>query len=130
MKIRMMMMILAALSSIIGLAIEPCHAQQPNAGRLLEMYDHEMDEEARQLFEFTVSHIQDAFGWANAELRGRKTRPLYCAPPKLALTAPQLINILRKGIIEEPPLANPLSNQPLGFALLVSLQRAFPCPPN
>lgn len=85
-----------------------------------------MDEGARKEFELTVSHMEDAFGWANAALGFRKTPPLFCQPPKLAITGSQLINILRRAIVEEQPLSNPLSNQPL----LVSLQRVFPCLPQ
>jgi hypothetical protein len=91
MKIRVV--IWAALISGIGLAIEPSHAEPPNAGRLLEMYDHELDEGAQKEFELIISYIADGFGWANAELRRRKTPPLYCPPPKMAITAPQLIDI-------------------------------------
>ena len=124
------MVIWAVLISGVGLAIEPSHAEPPNAGRLLEMYDHELDKGAQEEFELIISYIAEGFGWANAELRRRKTPPLYCPPPKLAITAPQLIDILRRAIVEDQPLSNPLSNQALGFALLVSLERAFPCPPK
>jgi hypothetical protein len=120
--------ILTTLISNNGLANEPSQTQPPRAGWLLEAYDHDgMEEGARQLFELSVFEIADAFGWANAELKGRKTSPLYCEPPTQALTAPQLIDLLRKGITNEPPLPHPLSDMPLAFALLVSLQRAYPC---
>ena len=51
---------------------------------------------------------------------------------KLVLTAPQLINILRRTIVEDQRLSisNPLSYFPLGFALLVSLERVFSCLPQ
>jgi hypothetical protein len=79
-------LIFAVLISGIGLAIEPSQAREYNAGQLLEMYDHDgMDEGARQAFELTVLEMADAFGWANTRLRGRKTPPLFCPPPKLAL---------------------------------------------
>ena len=95
------------------------------------MYDHQMDSEARTEAELMVSYIGDAFGWANVELSSRrKTLPLYCPPSKVAITGPQLIDILRRAIAEEPPLPNPLSNQAFGFALLVSLERVFPCVPG
>ena len=130
MKIRFMIGLMVLFPGL-GLGSKPSRAEPIKAGQWLEMYDHQLDPEARKWAELTISDIEDGFGWANAELRSRRnTPPLYCSPPKLALTGPQLIDILRRAIADESPLPNRLSNQLLGFALLISLQRVFPCPPG
>jgi hypothetical protein len=129
MKIRFMI-ILMVLVPGIGLTSKPSRAEEVKAGQFLEMYDQQLGPEARKEAEIIISYIEDGFGWANAELTSRKTPPLYCLPPKLALTGPQLIDILRRAIAEQAPLPNPLSDQLLGLALLVSLERVFPCPPG
>jgi hypothetical protein len=80
------------------------------------------DQEARQEAEFGISMIETGLEWANVEARHR-TQPLFCLPQKLVMTGSQLINVVRRGIEEDRRLAN----LPLGFALLVSLERVFPC---
>jgi hypothetical protein len=102
--------------------IQPSRAES-NADLSLEMYDRG-DQAARETFELGILMIETGFEWANADLQFRKTQQLFCLPGKLAFTSFQLIKILRRGIQEDQRLAK----HPLGFALLVSMKRVFPCP--
>jgi hypothetical protein len=92
---------------------------------MLSLYDHgspAVREEVETLFAAT----ENGMAWANSELtQVRKTKPVYCAPSKLALTGSQLIDIARR----ETEDFQKLGGQAWGLALLVSLQRTFPCPP-
>jgi hypothetical protein len=65
----------------------------------------------------------NGLGWANADL-GNAGRPrLYCEPEKLGITADQSVRILRDRVEEDPKLGT----LPAGFAMLLALQRTFPC---
>ena len=73
-----------------------------------------------------VTAIEHGFGWANTDLKSRKQPQLYCAPMKIALTAEQTADILKRFV-----KANPVAAEfPVGFALLQAMQDAFPCPPK
>jgi len=119
-------LVLAIVASALAFAIKPSGAE-PNATAFLEMYDGG-DQEARQTAEFGISMIEIGLEWANTEAT-RRTQPLFCLPPKLVMTASQLIDVVRRGIEEDRRLGlrYQIANLPLGAALLVSLERVFPC---
>jgi hypothetical protein len=52
-----------------------------------------------------------------------RRRALYCLPDDLTIEPQELMDMLRDAAWDEPRL----SDTPIGFALLVTLQRAFPC---
>jgi hypothetical protein len=66
-------------------------------------------------------------GWANTFLEEhRKEPPLYCVPPKLALTGEQIIDMLRKEIKDKPREAD----LEVGLVMMLLLQEVFPCSPH
>lgn len=77
--------------------------------------------------ETELSGIQKGFIEANAFLAGtRKEPPMYCQPQTLSLTADQLVEMLKRGVKEEPAL----DDSGVAPALLAVMQHTFPCPPN
>jgi hypothetical protein len=75
--------------------------------------------------ETEITGIQKGFTEANAFLKDtRKESPLFCQPEYLSLTADQLVDMLRRGVKEQPAL----DQGDLASALLAVLQHTFPCP--
>jgi hypothetical protein len=65
-----------------------------------------------------------SLSWGNSFLQTAKREPFYCPPPNMSITGDQAMQILKAAVVERPKVAQ----QPLGFALIVELSRAFPCP--
>lgn len=94
------------------------------ANQILKSYS-QGDQSTRQIIEYQMSSFDDAYGWANAELKSRrKQEPLYCPPDKMALTGNQLLDVLRREVKDRPKNGE----FPVAMTLLVALQHVFPCP--
>jgi hypothetical protein len=79
------------------------------AGRIqvndaLEAYDLASPND-RKTWELIFGNTQNGINWANSVLFYRKQQPLYCPPNNFALTAPQVIEMLRELAISKPKLA-------------------------
>lgn len=112
------------LAMISQMALAPLPARaEVSASQILKMYDAGNSSE-RGLIEANLGGLENGFGWANTYLQSqRKQTPLYCLPDKLALKSEQIIDILRRGVREDAKLGN----APFGLAMLIVLQRVFPC---
>lgn len=66
----------------------------------------------------------NGFAWANTYLERHGQTKMFCAPERLAITAQQNADILRRHLIAEPALAT----APAAMALLFAYQATFPCP--
>lgn len=74
-----------------------------------------------------ITGLRDGFAEANSYLTGiRKESPMFCQPENLNLTADQLIDMLRRGVNENPDL----DQSDLASALLAVMQHTFPCHPG
>lgn len=73
-----------------------------------------------------VFAVGEAFLTANAVLENRGQPPLYCQPPKLALTGGGYKAILDSFLEEQKSSPIP-EDTAIELALLKALQRAFPC---
>jgi hypothetical protein len=74
--------------------------------------------------ESQILGMQTGFLQANSFLKkNRKEAPLFCQPETLVLTADQLVDMLRRGVKEQPEL----NDSALSFALLTVMQHTFPC---
>ena len=116
------------ISSVLaGLVLLPMPAHAELTGNeFLKAYDASKQEN-RRLLEVAIGQIENGLGWANSYLAVvRKQRPLYCTPGRLALTNGQIVDILRRETKED----RSIGEQPLGFAIILANQKAFPCPPN
>jgi hypothetical protein len=66
---------------------------------------------------------EDGIGWANVAIRQKGEAPLYCEPSNLAITAEQALDMLRRGATDD----RKLGEVSYGMAMLVVLERVFPC---
>ena len=100
----------------------PALAEEANAATFLAVYDAARPEDKAHLRNF-VEALQNGVAWANAALKFQKQKPLYCEPEKLALTAEQVIDLIRKEV-----QARPSSGMfPWPAVMIRTLQNNFPC---
>ena len=119
-----------AVASIVmmGLWSEPGNAEnaEPSLTEILRDYDNpELSAAQRAMISSNLASIQRSLGWANTALRAQRMRrrALYCLPDNLTIEPRELLDLLRDALWDEPRLGD----RPIGFAVLVTLQRAFPC---
>ena len=119
-----------AFASIVMIAL--CSGQgnaetaEPTLTEILQDYDNpELGIAQRATIASNLKSIERSFGWANTALRAQRKsrRALYCLPDNLTIAPHELIDMLRDALWDQPRLGN----TPIGFALLTTLQRAFPC---
>ena len=99
---------------------------EPSLTEILRDYDNSaLSVAQRMMIVSNLASIEKAFGWANTALRAQRMRrrALYCLPDNLTIEPQELIDMLRDALWDEPRLGD----TPIGFALLVTLQRGFPC---
>lgn len=90
----------------------------------LKLHDEPL---GQSMAETEITGLRDGFTEANAYLTGsRKEAPMFCQPQNLSLTADQLIDMLRRGVDEQPEL----DQSDLASALLAVMRRTFPCQQN
>jgi hypothetical protein len=78
----------------------------------------------RKSIEDVLKAEEDGLSWANAWWANRHhDSVLYCPPKNLALTGPQVLDILRRGVTDDPKLRK----SAYGLAVLIALRRTFPC---
>ena len=96
---------------------------ETDANTLLRSYDAASPTD-KQNIAFAVSQLEYGLAWANGYLKAtRKEAPLYCAPPNMALTGEQILDILRRDVKKTP--SNGII--PYGLAILDALHAVFPC---
>ena len=119
-----------AFASIVmmGLWSGHCNAEsaEPSLAEILRDYDNpELSVAQRAMISSNLVSIERSLGWANTALRAQRMsrRALYCLPDKLTIEPQELIDMLRDALWDEPKLGD----TPIGFAVLITLQRAYPC---
>ncbi|MFA5040076.1 MAG: hypothetical protein WC464_00380 [Bdellovibrionales bacterium] len=97
---------------------------EATANALLQRYDSSTPDE-KQLTEFAVEQTENGIGWANSYLfMVRKEPPIFCPPSNVGVSGSQILEMLRRGIREEPTLGQ----YPFGMAVVLALQKYLPCP--
>ena len=76
------------------------------------------------LYLLTLNGYANGLSWANTYLDEVGQPKLYCAPTRLAITAEQNADILRRYVADVPEAAT----APAGLALLLAYRATFPCP--
>jgi hypothetical protein len=115
-----------ALASIVMMGLSAGHSSaEPTLTEILRDYDNpKLSADQRATITSNLASIETALGWANTALRVQKMQSgLYCLPDDLMIEPKELIDLLRDALWDEPRLGN----LPIGFAVLATLQRAFPC---
>jgi hypothetical protein len=117
----------AALAGAMLLAFCPLDARaESTVKEFLKKYDASNAEE-RVGLEIIVSRTENGFAWANSYLQGvRKDKPLYCEPNNFLPTGSEIVEMMRREAKTKPEAGSYL----LGYGILVSLQKRFPCPPR
>jgi hypothetical protein len=107
---------------MLALCAGPSSAAEPSLNEILKDYENPA---LRATVLSNLSSIETALGWANSALRAQRKsrRALYCLPDNLTIEPHELISMLRDALWDEPRLGD----RPIGFVVLVTLQRAFPC---
>lgn len=91
---------------------------------LLKNFDKSKEKFSTEV-EAYITGVGSGISFANAMLSSRKLTELYCAPPNLALTYTNYMDILDREIKENK---NKYSlDTPVEAILLVGLQKVFPC---
>ncbi len=114
---------------IAGLALValPCHAQNESylSARQVVAYLHGQDDGQRKIGEATIIITWQAFLTTQAAMIARKTDKLYCPAADVQITDRQLAEGVETTITQNSQLAD----MPVSMAMLVYLERQYPCAP-
>jgi hypothetical protein len=95
-----------------------------SSGDFLKDYDA-AGQADRRIYDMFVTGFESGLFWANAIMvNQRHEEPLYCQPPHLTVPNSLMIDMLRRGIRQDPAIGR----AELAIGFLAVLQRAFPCP--
>jgi len=109
---------IAVMALATFVLIQPAEADT-SASQWIKQYRDSVAQ-TRQIIERITAAEEDGMGWHAA----RTKVETYCPPKKLSLTGNQLLDILGRSIESSPALGE----QPWALALLLSLEKTFPCP--
>lgn len=114
----------AASVAVLGFLVDQAEAEA-SLNDVLRDYDSQKTTAAQRLtISSNLAGIELGLGWANTAVRAQRVQTrFYCPPDSREIAPPELVEILRGALEAEPRLGH----QPIGFALLAALQRAFPC---
>lgn len=94
------------------------------AAMTIELYESaSINKEGKQLVEMYIVGLGEGFFWANAAAGANGTPALYCPPQNLAMNGDNYISILKREIES----GSHAKNSEVGLALLLGLQKTFPC---
>ena len=113
----------AAVASAAICLIAPTTAKaEYDVKTALRVYDSATSND-RKIWELIFGNTQNGINWANSVLIRTKQQPLYCPPDDFSLTGPQVVEMLREWASSDPKFGG----VPYGFAVLLALQKKFPC---
>ncbi len=107
-----------------------CTSVQAHAVTTIEQYQKEIHGDGPELSkEFTLVYIKgllEGFEWMNIAIGAEgKMSPLFCTPPKLAITPIQAVDMLDRYLKDHKTKAS----DPIEIHLLYALKETFPCNP-
>lgn len=111
-----------ALASFAVILVSSPVSAEITAREFFTQYN-QVSAENRRVYEITLYSVYNGLAWANSALSHRKQPRLWCQPQKLALTTSQVIEMLRRESTEDALIAD----APYGMAMLLTLQKVFPC---
>ena len=105
-------------------AIAFCMVSGGNAATVrFKSYTTPEDEKQRILNAAYLDGLKDGLIVLNVALARNGAAPLFCLPPKMALTGDQADDILRREA-KNVPVSD---DMPIGIVLLAGLRKTFPC---
>src|SRR5262249_15615883 len=84
--------------------------EEPSAAELLKTLESK-DASVRMLAEVALRNLASGIAWANAHVKSSGQSPIYCAPDEISLQKDLVADILRRGIMAQPFLANTYAGQ-------------------
>ena|ERR1700677_3918125 len=115
--------IVAALVGAIYINLHPTVAcAEADARTFLQVYD-KADLADQQALRRILEWIASGMVLANSDLHSNHRQLIFCQPSKLALTGEQLLDMIQREMQDEPAIAE----YPVGFVVLQSLKKIFPC---
>jgi hypothetical protein len=114
---------LSALLMLACLALSTLPASAEETTQyFLNIYDRGAQAE-RISIETHLSDNQNGLSWANAYLNQKNLPKIYCIADGKVPSGSQLVGIIRRQADADPRL----KMLPIGMALMIALQAAFPC---
>lgn len=111
---------LAIVAVITGLVAAPSPARAENSAKwFLDQIDG-----GNTVALVVLDGYANGMSWANTDLKLRGLPPLFCEPDRLAITAQQNADILRRYV---DGAGAALAEDPAGLVLLYALKDTFPC---
>ena len=115
------------LAALVGVLVSgpATAAENRNIRDLLVLHDT-LNDETKKIFEAELGGMGEGMSWYNKETKRLGNPPLYCLPPKLAITDSQYFNIFRR-FAESLDARLSLPSAAAGLILLRGLIETFPC---
>jgi hypothetical protein len=112
------------IKQAIGAAIALCIASSANAATVLfKDYKNPSDDLARTFNKIYLDGLKEGVITFNVALVQGGKLPLFCPPPKMALTMEQAEDIM----LREAKMAGDPGSTPIAIVLLAGLRETFPC---
>lgn len=111
--------VLLTLFILLGFMNRPA-----SSGITVKEFEQVKDEEICKSY---IHGVGVGYTIANVESKRSKQKPLYCPPPKLAVTQDNHLRILADTIKEERQKGEDIEDKPVELILLRGLQKTFPC---
>ena len=107
-----------------GVLLSPTRATaEEDVNTALRVYDSGNSTD-RKTEEIVFLNAQAGIWWANSVLFHRKQQPLFCPPDNAApVPGAQVLEMVRRQVNENPAVGD----MPYGLAILITLQKTFPC---
>ncbi|MDB5432526.1 MAG: hypothetical protein JWP35_3642 [Caulobacter sp.] len=80
---------------------------------------------AKDVYKLYLNAEEEAFGWYNAALEGKKLTALYCPPRDVALSSDDTVALFDAFIADHKNVD--LTKYPVGLVLITALQDKYPC---
>jgi hypothetical protein len=105
-----------------------CTSVEAHAMTTIDQYQKDMHGPELQK-DFTLIYIKgllEGFEWMNIAIQAEgKMSPIFCTPPKLAITTEQAVDMLNRYLKDH----NTKASDPIEIYLLDALKETFPCNP-
>jgi hypothetical protein len=107
--------------AVLAASSTPCWAD--TAKQFLQLYYSE-DGQGQDLAVVKIGSMEAGVHQANEYLKAHNQTPIYCQPPQLVLTAPQVADMIHRAAEEKD---SKVKDMTVSASLLFVLQRTFPC---
>jgi len=107
--------------AVLAVSSAPCWAD--TVKQFLQLYNSE-DGQGQALAVVKIVSVEAGVHQANEYLKAHNQTPIYCQPPQLVLTGPQLADMIHRAADEKD---SKVEDMTVSASLLFVLQRTFPC---